>query len=338
VDAALYVEIDADRDGRMILAVRTNPRTIGRLLDAIPPAAGAEVMATGIVSVALALDREETLSRILLVIAGLTWLALVAVVPRRARRDHARLRAEVRTPAALTSVAATALLGGRLAMLGWTWAGIAALAIAAVVWALLLPPVRSHWTTPTDGSSLLLVVATESLAVLAAMLAASERAEWLLVTALAPLLLGLGFYVFVVVRLPLNHLIAGLGDHWITGGALAISTLAAGKLLTGAKALVILGDGGGVLKTVALSLWVLSMLCLPALVGAELLHPRLRYDVRRWGTVFPFGMYAACSFVIGAAMHSGAITSFAQVWVWVAFAVWAVVLAGMLRVGLRAAS
>lgn len=322
----------------MTLAVRANPRTIGRVLDSIPPAAGAEVMATGIVSVALALDGDGTLSRILLVIAGLTWLALVAAVPRRARRDHARLRAEVRTPAALTSVAATAVLGARLAMLGWTWAGIAALAIAAVVWALLLTPVLSHWTTPTDGSSLLLVVATESLAVLAALLAASERADWLLAAALVPFVLGLGFYVFVIVRFGLHELTAGLGDHWITGGALAISTLAAGKLLTGAKALAILGDGGGVLKTVALSLWVLSMLWLPALVGAELLHPRLRYDVRRWGTVFPFGMYAACSFVIGAAVHSGAITSFAQVWVWVAFAVWAVVLAGMIRVGLRAAS
>lgn len=290
-------------------------------------------MATGIVSVALALDGEERLSRILLVIAGLTWLALLAVVMRRARRDSARLRAEVRTPAALTSVAATAVLGARLAMLGWAWAGIAALAIAAVVWALLLTPVLSHWATPTDGSSLLLVVATESLAVLAALLAASERADWLLVAALAPFLLGLGFYVFVIARLPLHHLTDGLGDHWITGGALAISTLAAGKLLTGAKALAILGDGGGILKAVALSLWVLSMLWLPALLGAELLRPRLAYDVRRWGTVFPFGMYAACSFVIGTAVRSSAITSFAQVWVWVAFAVWAVVLVGMIRVG-----
>jgi tellurite resistance protein TehA-like permease len=58
--------------------------------------------------------------------------------------------------------------------------------------------------------------------------------------------------------------------------------------------------------------------------------------VRRWSTVFPFGMYAACSFVVGAAAHAGGITTFAQVWIWIALAVWAVVLAAMIHRGIRA--
>ncbi|MBV8217998.1 MAG: hypothetical protein JO325_06020, partial [Solirubrobacterales bacterium] len=128
----------------------------------------------------------------------------------------------------------------------------------------------------------------------------------------------------------LHQLTVGHGDHWITGGALAISTLAAGKLLGGAKALSILGSGGGVLKDLAITLWVLTMLWLPVLLLAELLRPRLNYDVRRWSTVFPVGMYAACSFVVGAAAHVDAITRFARVWVWVALAVWAIVLAAMI--------
>ncbi len=45
---------------------------LDRVLDSIPPAAGAEVMGTGIVSVALSLDGDETLSRTLLVIAAAT--------------------------------------------------------------------------------------------------------------------------------------------------------------------------------------------------------------------------------------------------------------------------
>ena len=209
-------------------------------------------MGTGIVSVALSLDGDETLSRILLVIAAVTWLALATIVPLRARRDRARARDDLRTPAALTSAAGTAVLGARLAMLGWTWAGIAALAIAAVVWALLLTPVLAYWRTPTDGSSLVLAVATESLAALAALLAASERADWLLVIALAPFVLGLGFYVFVIARFDLRQLTVARGDHWITGGALAISTLA-GKLLVGAKALGILGAGVGCSRTLRLA-------------------------------------------------------------------------------------
>ncbi|MGH2966372.1 MAG: hypothetical protein ACRDMH_13480 [Solirubrobacterales bacterium] len=63
------------------------------------------------------------------------------------------------------------------------------------------------------------------------------------------------------------------------------------------------------------------MLWLPVPVLAEALYPRPRYDVRRWSTVFPVGMYAACSFVVGAAASAPAITSFARVWVWVAVAV-----------------
>ena len=229
------------------------------------------------------------------------------------------------------------MLGVRLAMLGWTWAGIAALAIAVVVWVLLLGPVLAYWRTPTDGSSLVLIVATESLAVLAATLSVMERTDWLLVIAVVPFVLGLAFYVFAIARFDLRQLTAGHGDHWITGGALAISTLAAGKLLAGAKALAILGGGSGVLKDVALVLWVLTMLWLPVLVVAEITHRRLRYDVRRWSTVFPVGMYAACSFVVGSAAHAGAITSFARVWVWIAVAVWAVVLVAMLYRGTETA-
>ena len=90
------------------------------------------------------------------------------------------------------------------------------------------------------------------------------------------------------------------------------------------------------LQDVALGLWALTMLWLPVLVVAEITHRRLGYDVRRWSTVFPVGMYAACSFVLGAAAHAGGITSFASVWVWVAVAVWAVVLVAMLHRGFEA--
>ena len=303
---------------------------LDRVLDSIPPAAGAEVMGTGVVSIALTLDGREALSRILLVIAGVMWVALAVLLPLRARRDTERFRADIMTPPAMTSVAATDVLGMRLALLGWTWAGIAALVIAAVIWALLIGPVLRNWKTPTVGASLILTVSTESLAVLAATLGIVERSDWLLLVALVPFVLGLCFYVFVISRFDLRQLAVGHGDHWIMGGALAISTLAAGKLLGGAKALAILGGGGGILKDVAIALWVLTMLWLPVLLLAELLRPRLEYDVRRWSTVFPVGMYAACSFVVGAAAHVDAITRFARVWVWVALAVWAAVLAAMI--------
>ncbi len=42
-------------------------------------------------------------------------------------------------------------------------------------------------------------------------------------------------------------------------------------------------------------------------------------------------MYAASSFALGAVTQAGAMTGFAQAWVWVAAAVWLAVAAGMVR-------
>jgi hypothetical protein len=229
------------------------------------------------------------------------------------------------------------VLGTRLTLLGWSWTGIAMLAIAAAFWAVLLVPVLGHWSTPTIGVSLVLTVSTESLAVLAATLAAAEGAPWLLDLALAPFLLGLGFYLLVIARFDLRQLLVGHGDHWITGGALAISTLAAGRLTLGATSLDTLGGIAEALKAASVVLWGLTIAWLPVLLAAEALRPRVRYDVRRWSTVFPVGMYAACSFVVGIAASAPGITSFARVWVWVAVAVWSITFAAMLRRGLRVA-
>jgi tellurite resistance protein TehA-like permease len=282
-------------------------------------------MGTGIVSVALSLDGRETLSRVMLAIAAAIWVTLAMLLPLHILRDPARFRAEVRTPGALTAAIATAVLGTRLALLGWAWAAIAALVIALVVWAALLRPVLSGWKSPTVGVSLLLAVSAEALAVLAATLAATEHARWLLIAALAPFGLGLGLYVWVISRFDVRQLAVGRGDHWIAGGALGIAALAAAKIAAGAEALDIAGGHGGALDVLAIGLWVLTMLWLLVLLVAEARWPRFGYDAPRWSTVFPLGMYAACSFAVGVVAEGGAITSFARVWVWIALASWAIV-------------
>jgi hypothetical protein len=288
-------------------------------------------MGTGIVSIALSLDGREALSRILLVIDFAVWVVLGLLLAARIAVDRERAWRESRSPAALTGVAGTAVLGTRLTLLGWGWAGIGLLLLALALWLLLLAPVLRNWKTPTIGVSFVLSVSTESLAVLAATLAASESAAWLLEVALAPLLLGLGFYIVVISRFDLRQLLVGRGDHWITGGALAISALAAGRITLSAQSLGALGGLSGALEGVSVGLWVAAIAWLPALVAAEALRPRPGYDVRRWATVFPVGMYAACSFVVGNAAGVTLITDFAHLWVWVAVSVWAVVSAAMIQ-------
>lgn len=304
---------------------------LDRILDALPPASGAVVMGTGIVSVALALDGRETLSRVLLALGGAVWVVLGVLLPARALRDRVRFRADVRSPAAFTAVAGTAVLGTRLTLLGWGWAGAALLCVALPLWAGIVGPVLRGWQTPTVGASFILTVGTESLALLAAVVAFAYHAGWLLVAALAPFALGLAFYAFVVRRFDRGQLLVGQGDHWVTGGALAISTVTAGRIAIGAAELDPLRGWAGALGDLSLALWAVTMLWLPVLLVAELRRPRLRYGVRRWSTVFPVGMYAACSFVVGDVNAVAGIVRFAQVWVWVAVAVWAAVACGLGR-------
>jgi len=320
----------AFQESVMALARRGGMRLWTATLDSIPPASGAVVMGTGIVSVALLLDGRHTLSAILLVLDAVVWLALAVLLPARAARDGRRFAVDLRHPTALTSIAGTEVLGTRLTLAGWDWAGAGLLIIGTAIWLVLVPHVLRHWQTPTTGASFILTVATESLALLAATLASSQRAAWLLYAALAPFCLGLAFYLFVLSRFQFRQVAVGLGDHWVTGGALAISTVAAGRIAVAAHRTGTLWHGHGPVKAIALVLWSLTMLWLPALILAEILRPRLSYNVRRWSTVFPVGMYAACSFIVGAITSTGAITEFARVWVWIALAVWVIVFTAML--------
>ena len=167
--------------------------------------------------------------------------------------------------------------------------------MSGLCWAVLVVPVLRHWKTPTAGVSFLLVVATEGLAVLGADLAVSYRAGWLVSAAVAALVLGLAFYVFTAARFDLRDLLTGKGDHWVAGGALAICALAAGHITQAAAALGQFSGQHQVLTTSTLVLWCLAVAWLPPLVTTEILRPRLGYDVRRWATVFPLGMYAGAA-------------------------------------------
>ncbi len=196
---------------------------------------------------------------------------------------------------------------------------------------MLVVPVLRHWKTPTAGTSFLLSVATEGLAVLGATLAVSYRAGWLVSAAVAALVLGLAFYAFTAARFDLRDLLTGHGDHWVAGGALAISALAAGHVTQAAAALGQFSGQHQALTTSTLVLWCLAMAWLPPLVAAEILRPRLGYDVRRWATVFPLGMYAASSITTGQVTGITGITDFGQAWTWVAFTGWLLALAGLFR-------
>ncbi len=306
-------------------------RLVDELAAAVPPSSGAIVMSTGIVSMGLSADGREAVSRVLAALAGAVWIILGVQLLVLACRQRRLLLEQARLPGALTWIAGTSVLGTRLALLGWDGEAVALLGVGLLFWLFLVPRVLASWRRPTAGVSFMLTVATESLAVLGAALALAYHAAWLAAGALACVGLGLAFYLFVLSAFDLRQLLAGRGDHWVSGGALAIAALACAWAAEVASRVAPLRPASADLATAALGIWAAAFVWLPALLAGELAARRGGYDVRRWSTVFPVGMYAVCSFAVAQVQASSGIEDFARVWIWVALLVWVVVGAGLVR-------
>lgn len=283
-----------------------------------PPVAGAAVMATGILSVGLSLAGFEVVSVVALWPAAALWLLLALGFSALLLRDRRRWEATADTPSALTAVAATTVLGVRFELLGLTQVAVSLLVIAALVWPVMLVAVLRHLTRRAPGAVFLICVATQGLAVLCAVLV-PEAGDWLARVALALFLLGLLLYVDALARFDVRQVVTGAGDHWIAGGALALSALTGSKLLASG---VWSGDAATALRTATLVLTALDLAWYAVLLCGECARPRLGYDVRRWATVFPLGMTAVAALSVAAATGVAWLETLGRVLLWIAVAVW----------------
>lgn len=298
----------------------------------LSPAAGAAVMAAGIISVGLRLIGHGALSLAALSLSAALWLVLAADFTGRLLGDRRRFRAEADTPAALTAVAATTVLGARLSLLGWQAVAGALLVLAAALWPGLLFGVVRHWGRRMPGAAFLVCVATQGLAVLAGTLAGATSRDWLGRAALAAFCLGLLLYAEALVRFDFREVVSGAGDHWVAGGALSITALAASGLTASH---VWTGWVHTALHTATLVTLGLSLIWYVVLLAAEAVRPRPRYDIRRWSSVFPLGMTAtAC---LSAARPTGVewLRTLGEVLLWIAVVAWVLTCASFVaaRVG-----
>ncbi|WP_437114860.1 hypothetical protein [Streptomyces longispororuber] len=297
-----------------------------RWCDEVTPAAGACTLATGVISVGLHLTGHEVLSRIFLVGAALLWLLLAADLTELLVRDRTRWPTAAITLPALTAVAATAVVGTRFSVLGWQGLAIALLVLAAVAWPVALVPVVRHWRRRgMPGEVFLACVATQALAVLAATLCWAGEGDWLGDAALACFALGLVLYGEALVRFDVRQVLAGAGDQWVAGGALAVSALA-GARLTALPQWT--GGGHDALRVLTYVLLGLALAWYALLLAGEVAAPRPRYDARRWATVFALGLTAAAALSAGLVTDVAWLRVLGRVLLWVAVAAW-----GLVRVG-----
>ncbi len=291
---------------------------------------GAEVMATGIVSVGLHLAGFLWAARVLLGLAAALWVAL-AVTFCALFGGAGRWREETSAPAALTTVAGTGVLGDGVAMISRPVAAAVLLALTAALWLALLPRVLGNLRWPVPGAAYMVTVATQAVAVLAATLAVELPARWLLWPSGAMLVLGLLLYVLVLARFDFGELVGGAGDHWVVGGSLSISALAFAKV-------TLATDGPAPLAWGTLAVLAVALTWYAVLVVCEVLRPRTAYDARRWSTVFPLGMTAVAAMTAGRACGVPWLGTLGEALLWPAAVAWVAVAAGAVRHAVASAS
>jgi tellurite resistance protein TehA-like permease len=298
-------------------------------LGGLDAGAFAFVMATGIVSIAAFIYRFFALSDVLFAITCAAWVVLaVTVLLRTANSPRRRPRLQ-----SFALVAATAVIGARFALIDDAVFALALWSLAALLWLLLI--VQRPTIETAAGASLLAVVAPESLAVLAALLARRETAV-LVDVSLAGWLLGLVAYPLLVWQIALNlrNQLKPAPDLWVAMGALAIATLAGAELMLAARERHMLSGLVRALPDIDLATWSLASFLIVPLAALDVrVRSGWRYSAERWSFVFPLGMYAVASSTLARADKLSFSSTLGRAAFLVALAMWALTLLGLVRRG-----
>jgi tellurite resistance protein TehA-like permease len=347
------------------LTQRSAERGIGRALATLDPAYFALVMASGIVSIGLDLTGYPVVSQVVLGVTVAAFVLLLLAYTARLIWFRMSFRQTLRDPttamAYFTVVAGTDVLASRLSLAGHSLVTLGLGAAAAVVWLVLtygLPwsivaSARRPVLRDINGMWLIWVVATQSLAIVAAALAPVAPSSALRsdLPAVSVCLWGVGvmLYLILIVVIFLRLLLVEVTPaelapgYWIAMGATAISVrAAAGILVLHPHAPTLVGDLRPFLIGLSVVLWAFGTWWIPLLVALGVWRYVIRrypttYEPRLWSVVFPLGMYAVASTSLGRAAGFDFMKSIGQVWVFVGLGAWAAVLALMLLAAVRAA-
>lgn len=328
-------------------------------LTAVPAASFAAVMATGIVSLCAQLLGVPAVDVGLFAINGVLYVALCLLTVLRLARAPAGVLAELgdhrRGAGFLAIVAATCVLGAQTILIADSVViATALLVLGAALWLVLLYALLTVLTIRADkpplaesidGSWLLLVVATESVAVLVALLSPHwqpslrDGADFL---ALALCLWGAVLYAWIVALILYRYVFVHVlpddlsPTSWINVGAMAIAALAGALLVEDGRTAPLLGSlrpflAGFTILCWATATWWIPMIAILTVWRHGVRRAPLRYDVQYWAAVFPLGMYAVGTFELARVLALDFLDVIPHVFFWIALAAWALTFGGMLR-------
>lgn len=328
-------------------------------LEDMSPAYFSMVMATGILSLAASMLDVPLVPWALY---GLNWLLFITICALAAlrarwhtRRALADLSDHLRSPGYFTFVAACSVLGAQslriggsleLAMLLWATGLLAWIIFTYTIFTVLT--VKENKPTldkGINGGWLLAVVATQSLAMLGALIAAHVSQPYrveLNFFALAMWLNGGMLYIWMMslifYRYTFFHFSpADLSPpYWINMGAMAISTLAGSQLILNAGDAPLMHDMLPFIRGFTVFYWATGTWWIPMLLFLGVWRHWLkrfpfRYDPLYWGAVFPLGMYAASTKKLTEALHIGFLDAVPKVFLVLGLAAWAVLFISQIR-------
>lgn len=319
----------------------------------LSPGYFAAVMATGIVSIGLQDDGFTLLSRVLLAVTVVVFVGLVLLTVWRFVAYRSELVQDFTHPLRgfgfYSFVAAADVLAVRVAH-DQPRTAIALVAVASATW--LVRGYAVPWTTHLDrgerpivaaanGTWFMWAVGGQSVAVAAAVIAQLRPGDFWPMVAVLAWALGLFVYlvdgVFVVMRLLAFDFSAAdlTPPYWVAMGAAAISVLA-GAQIVALPPEAFVDPARELIRGSGLLLWAVATWLLPGLFAMgwwrHVTHRvPLTYEANLWSIVFPLGMYAVASSTLARVEGLPWLGTIGSVWIWVAFAAWALVALGMAR-------
>ncbi len=325
----------------------------------LSPAYFAMVMATGIVSLAAAQIGMPVIAWMLFAIALLSYVVLWWLTILRVRYYRGRFFSDMidhmRGPGFFTMVAASGVLGSESLILARRMtAGFGFWILSVILWVGLTYTIFTAFTIkeekpPLDkgisGAWLLAVVATQSIAVLSALLAVGVPQPYKLdlnFLALSMWLWGGMLYIWMMSLIFYRYafFLFSPGDlsppYWINMGAMAISTLAGSLLIQNSPDAPFLYSIVPFMKGFTVFYWATGTWWIPMLIILGIwrhVYKRfpLRYDPLYWGAVFPLGMSAVATFQMLRALEFHFLTWLAVAFSWIALVAWSVAFYAFLR-------
>ena len=322
------------------------------------PAYFALVMATGIVSIAALGFDLPTVAKALFAINVVAYVVLTALTLLRAAMLPRLLFADMADhrvgAGSFTVVAASCLIGGQFLLIaGSRIAAVLFLILGAALWAgltytiflvLTVKRVKPPLERGMSGLWLVAVVATQSVAVLATLIArdwpAPGRGE-LEFGALSMWLWGVMLYIWIISLIFYRYTYFAFSTRdvdapsWIDMGAMAISTLAGVNLVQNAHDAPFLTALLPFLKGFTVFCWATGTWWIPMLLVfvawrqfVDRTSPR--YNPADWAAVFPLGMYSEATRQMAATFDLPFLNFLAVAMFIVAAIAWALAFAGLL--------